>query len=73
MPEHFNEFGYYARTATGILEYFSLVDKVKQNDRSFNEIWHINKIDKTIYFQGDKEIFRYNGTSITRFGFQGKN
>ena len=68
----FNEFGYYTRNEVGILKYISLIDKVKTNERNFNEIWHINKIDNAVFFQGDKEIFRYKENKMHRFPFKNK-
>lgn len=68
----FNEFGYYARNKSGILQYHSLIDKVNPKERNFNEIWHIHKIENAIYFQGDNEIFRYKGNKIFRYSFQNK-
>ncbi len=68
----FNEFGYYSRTNAGLLVYKSLVDKVDSKQRDFNEIWNIHKIENAIYFQGDKEIFRYKEDVMTRFVFQNK-
>lgn len=68
----FNEFGYYARNEAGVLLYHSLIDKVDPKERNFNEIWHIHKIEDAIYFQGDKEIFRYKEGKMHRFSFQNK-
>jgi hypothetical protein len=68
----FNEFGYYERNEVGILQYHSLIDKLNLKERNFNEIWHINKIENAIFFQGDKEIFRYKDNKIVRFSFQNK-
>ncbi len=68
----FNEFGYYERSKSGLLQYYSLVEKVKENERSFNEIWNIHKIENTFYFQGDKEIFCFKANKMSRFAFQHK-
>jgi hypothetical protein len=68
----FNEFGYYARNKSGILEYNTLVDKIKSQERNFTEIWNIHKIDNTLYFQGDNEIFYYKGNKMNRFSFKNK-
>lgn len=68
----FNEFGYYERTKKGLLVYQSMVDKVKVGERSFNEIWNIHKIENSLYFQGDKEIFCYKANKMIRFHFQHK-
>ena len=68
----FNEFGYYSRTKNGVLKYTTLIDKVNTRDRNFTEIWNIHKIENTFYFQGDKEVFKYNGNEMIRFPFQNK-
>ncbi len=68
----FNEFGYYSRNESGILKYHSLVDKVKPEERNFNEIWNIHKIENSLFFQGDNEIFRFKGDNVKRFTFTDK-
>ena len=68
----YNEFGYYSRDKRGVLKYQSLIEKINPDERNFNEIWHINKIDDALYFQGDKVIFRYKGGKMTRFSFKNK-
>jgi len=68
----FNEFGYYSRNERGILKYHSLVDKVKSDERNFNEIWNIHKIENSLFFQGDNEIFRFKGENVRRFTFPDK-
>lgn len=68
----FNEFGYYTRDKVGLLQYYSLVDKLKQPERNFSEIWNISKMDDAIYFQGDKTIFRLKGATLHRYTFNNK-
>jgi len=68
----FNEFGYYARNASGILKYHTLIDQIKPADKNFTEIWNIHKIDNVFYFQGDKEIFSYKKNKMSRFSFKDK-
>jgi len=68
----FNEFGYYVRNKSGILIYHSLISMVKPADKSFNEIWHIHKLENTMYFQGDNEIFQYSDKKVKRFTFKNK-
>ncbi len=68
----FNEFGYYSRNERGILGYHSLVDKLPSIDKPFNEIWSIHQTNDALYFQGDKEIFRYKSDQIKRFDFSNK-
>lgn len=69
----FNEFGYYSRDDNGRLQYHSLSDKISNaTDRVFNEIWHINKFQRSVYFQGDKEIFIYSDNKISKISFSKK-
>jgi len=68
----FNEFGYYSHSQTGVLQYTTLMDKINPKDRNFTEIWNIHKVDDGLFFQGDKEIFRYKDKQMTRFSFQNK-
>jgi hypothetical protein len=68
----FNEFGFYARNEMGLLKYNSLMNELNENERNFNEIWNIHKIDNAFYFQGDKEVFRYKDDKMLRFAFRNK-
>ncbi len=65
----FNEFGYYQRNNAGVLKYKSLSENLSENDRKFTEIWNISQKENLIYFQGDNDIFRYDGISIKHFRF----
>ncbi len=67
-----NEFGYYSRDDRGILNYHSLTGLIDSTERDFNEIWHINQVEDALYFQGDKEVFRYKAGQIKRINFTGK-
>lgn len=62
-----NEFGYYEKTNTGKRSYVSLMSKLDEKNRNFNEIWGIEKHGNTVYFQGDNSIFKYENGKITRF------
>lgn len=68
----FNEFGYYERNKSGILRYTSLLDKMRPEDKKFSEIWKIHKSGKTLYFQGDYEVFRYDENVIVKFRHNNK-
>ena len=65
----FNEFGYYQRNNAGVLTYKSLSENLSENDRKFTEIWNISQKENLIYFQGDNDIFRYDGINIKHFRF----
>ena len=56
----YNEFGYYSRDEKGLLNYKSLTNLIDSVERDFSEIWHIDQIDESLFFQGDNEVFRYN-------------
>lgn len=68
----FNEFGYYSRSEAGLMAYHSLSDSLDDADREFNEIWAIAKADDFLYFQGEKEIFRYKNEQIKKFSFKNR-
>ncbi len=69
----FNELGYYAcNAANHKLTYYSLKEKIAPQEQRFNEIWHIHRLDKSIYFQGDHEVFEYTGDTILRYDFEHK-
>jgi len=68
----FNEFGYFSRNKSGILNYHSMIKYVNAHDRNFTEIWNIHKIDRSFYFQGDKEIFQFQGNKTNCFHFKNK-
>jgi DNA-binding CsgD family transcriptional regulator len=68
----YDEFGYWAPNQSGLLEYNSLIDKLKPEEKNFNEIWNILKIENTVYFQADKVVFQYKARKLTQFTFQNK-
>lgn len=67
-----NEFGYYQQQKTGELKYYSLVGKLNKKFRGFNEVWNIHNANKSIYFQADKSIFRYDNDTVVCFPLKNK-
>ena len=67
-----NEFGYYIRNEQGIMNYHSLTNLIDSIDSDFNEIWNINQIEETLFFQSDREVFRYKSGQIKRHNFPSK-
>lgn len=56
------EFGYFSNSAeTGRMEYVSLLGTLPAKDRHFTEIWNIHQSGNNIWFQGDFNIFRFDG------------
>jgi len=68
----YNEFGYFLRNKTGILNYHSMIKFINARDRNFTEIWNIHKIDHSLFFQGDKEVFQFQGNKSNCFHFKNK-
>jgi hypothetical protein len=69
----FNELGYYQRNESGLLKYYSLLDRLKSpEDRNFNEIWHIHPGNEALFFQGDWEIFRMRNEKLDKINFPNK-
>jgi len=54
-----NEFGYLKPNNSGMLVYCSLLDKLPDDIISFPDIWSINIIEDTVYFQSANHIFKY--------------
>lgn len=62
------EFGYYeCGTGRDIRRYVSLTPLLPDGFPSFREVWKVHRMEgsKTIWFQADNEIFRYDGSKIT--------
>jgi len=66
------EFGYYHRSEDGNLDYHSLIPKLNERFKTFNEVWNIHECDDRIYFQSDLEVFRYFNDTIRYIPFAGK-
>lgn len=56
----FEEFGYYTKSETGILEYTSLSDKLKGYEMKNDEIWNIINLNGEIIFQSFTSYFILN-------------
>jgi len=54
-----NEFGYLSKSDHG-LQYTSLLDKIPEKERQFNDIWNIVESNNTIFFREPHRIFVYN-------------
>ncbi len=67
-----NEFGFYSRDESGLLNYYSLKTLIDGTEKDFNEIWHIDQIEESLFFQGEKEVFRYKAEKIKRINFSSK-
>lgn len=56
----YEEFGFFAADGSGKLTYHSLLSLVPQQYRSFDEVWRIYQIGKTIVFQSFKAMFLFD-------------
>ncbi|WP_353722080.1 triple tyrosine motif-containing protein [Dyadobacter sp. 676] len=61
----FSEFGYWKKEADGQLKYYSLSKKANFPSLKTEEIWHILKTPRYIYFQSFSFIYRYDGKTLT--------
>ncbi len=59
------EFGYVGCDSTGKILYISLINKLKKEDRDFNEIWKTCITSDGVFFISIHKIFRYLNDSIT--------
>ena len=68
----FNEFGYYENDKNGIMQYYSLTTKLKIKPATSNELYTIHVSDKMVYFQGEKEVYKYDGITAKKYAFDYK-
>lgn len=68
----FNEFGYFEKMKNGKFGYYSLTNKKGVNTNISNELYNIHQAEKSIYFQGEKSIYRYDGKVLKRIAFNYK-
>ena len=57
-------FGYLEPDANGTLQYVSLVDKIPQEHRSFNDVWQVLITPQGIFFRSYERLFRWDGQSM---------
>lgn len=60
----FSEFGYWKKEADGQLKYYSLSKNAGFASLRTEEIWHILKTPRYIYFQSFSQIYRYDGKNL---------
>lgn len=67
------EFGYFTNNpGNSVLEYVSLVETLPEGDRKFTEIWNIFGTGESVWFQGDFNIFRYDGHATVSIPYNHK-
>lgn len=68
----FNEFGYFRRSSSGSVEYYSLSDSLDVKSSGSNELYNIHTDRNLVYFQGERTVYRYDGKKATALSFQNK-
>lgn len=66
----FNEFGFFAKDTNGILQYYSLTDRLRIKPASFNELYNIHISDNLVYFQGERSVYKYDLKTIRKYSFE---
>ncbi len=61
----FNEFGYFERSNQGRMEYYSISEQFGLKSENSNEIFHVSLDKKNVYFQGERNIYKYDGNFLT--------
>jgi DNA-binding CsgD family transcriptional regulator len=61
----YSEFGYWQQTDTGSLVYHSLSQAAGFSSLKTEEIWHILKTPRYVYFQSFSRIYRYDGKRLS--------
>lgn len=69
----FNEFGYFSRSHTnGTIEYHSISGPLQITHAGSNELYNIHIDNNFVYFQGEKNIYKYDGEKAERIEFNHK-
>jgi ligand-binding sensor domain-containing protein len=63
----FNEFGYFRRSSSGSVEYYSLSDSLDVKSSSSNELYKYHTDRNLVYFQGERTVYRYDGKKNSTF------
>lgn len=61
------DFGYFEND----WQYFSLYDRIPENDRDFDEVWDVYLYDSKIYFCTFQNIYVFNGSTISVISYEG--
>ena len=58
------DLGYLATTETGKLEYISLVDKIPEEHRAFEDVWEIDYYKGRIIYRTEFKLFCWDGEQM---------
>ncbi|MEA3443336.1 MAG: hypothetical protein U9R19_01270, partial [Bacteroidota bacterium] len=59
------EFGFLEANDRGEMSYHSLLNKIEENKRSFDDVWFIHSTGTDVFFNTDSILFRYRNGKIT--------
>lgn len=60
-----SQFGYISYDTLGNYKFISLMDKVKEKYRNFNDVWYTLVLDSTIFFLTHNYLFRWENKRLT--------
>ena len=63
------DFGYLGRDEKGLLQFYSLLPKVPEEERDFGRIWSVAVTDQGIYFQSHRRLFLWGDGKIKSWHF----
>ncbi len=61
------DFGYFYPNDSGQLEYTSLADSLKIENRNFDETWKVYEQNESIYFCTFKNVYEYDGSKLKTY------
>lgn len=61
------DFGMLVPDQNGVLEFESMLDYVKEEERDFLNIWGVHTVSEGVIFQSNKYLFLWDGTRIESF------
>ena len=61
------EIGFFTPGKDGDLHYVSLIASIKENDRSFDDVWDIECYEGFVFFRTNSKIFQLNKNEIVAY------
>src|SRR5258708_3755636 len=65
-------FGYLEPDPNGTLKFVSLLEKIPQEDRKFNDVWQVLITPEGNYFRSYERLFRWDGKSMHVWSTNGR-
>lgn len=59
------DFGYLRSDSLGVPRFVSLYERIPEDERDFEDVWGTHIVGENIYYQSNRRLFRWDGSSLT--------